>query len=852
MGVGLELFGRRRDGSEFPVEISLSPLAHGGETLVITAVRDVTERQAAELRFQTLIESAPDGFLLVDRDGRITLANRRAHELFGYPREELVGRLVEALVPTRLRASHVIQRDRYAEHPRTRPMGAGLELHGVRKDGSEFPLEISLSPIVFGTDTMTATVVRDISDRKAAEAERLELARSHSARSEAEAAATRLRSIQAVMDAALIHLSLDEVLDAVVEPVRDGLEASTVTILLCQAAQEELVVRASIGLEAEVEADVAVPIGEELVGRIAAEEAPRVFDAVTDALSPLLREAGIVSLVAAPLRAGNELLGVIHAGTRTHPPFDADDADLLQLFADRIALAISEARLFEAEREALALAEAARTQMREIVSDLNAIVWEADTTDRNRLTFVGGRAEDIVGYPLDRWAEEDFWSSVIHADDRERVILFFREAAGELCAHELEYRLVSAEGRTVWVRDIVRVAGEAESGSTRLRGVMVDVTERRELAERLVHSQKMEAVGQLAGGIAHDFNNLLTVISGFTSLLQARLEDDRSKAELTEISRATDRAAALTRQLLAFSRRQPQAIELIDISELVRGLEQMLRRLVGEDVELEVSTSAQPLLIEADSGQLEQALVNLVVNASDAMPQGGRLEIESSSVLLDERAAAELELPAQAYVQLVISDTGIGMTDETAARVFEPFFTTKPTGKGTGLGLSSVYGMVKGIDGRIQVTSELGRGTRFSLWFPPAAAAPRAARAATATILLAEDEPALRRLARIILEERYDVIEARNGREAFELAERHSGSIDLLLTDIVMPELSGPELVTRLAPLRPEMRVLYMSGYTDRRLAGRGFSEKDNLIIRKPFAPDELREMVAAIVEAPT
>jgi two-component system cell cycle sensor histidine kinase/response regulator CckA len=380
--------------------------------------------------------------------------------------------------------------------------------------------------------------------------------------------------------------------------------------------------------------------------------------------------------------------------------------------------------------------------------------------------------------------------------------------------------------------------------------VMVDVTERRELATRLLHSQKMEAVGQLAGGIAHDFNNLLTVILGFANRLAARL-DEGAGSELMEIRQAAERAAALTHQLLAFSRRQPHATELVDVNVLVSSVEQMVRRLIGEDIRLTITASAEPALVEADPGQLEQVLVNLVVNARDALSVGGEIRIAVSTVDANDARSDQLEHLPGDHIVLSVSDTGTGMSEETVARIFEPFFTTKEQGKGTGLGLATVYGIVEQAGGRIAVASEQGRGTQFTISLP---ASKRSAvkEEPAATILLAEDEPALRKLARLILEEEhYRVIEARNGRDALELAARYRGTIDLLLTDIVMPELSGPDLVAQLASVRPDLSVIYMSGYTDSRIAGRHLADESHSLLRKPFDPDELTRQVRAALVNP-
>jgi PAS domain S-box-containing protein len=669
--------------------------------------------------------------------------------------------------------------------------------------------------------------------------ERLDVVRAQAAKAEAEAAAARC--LQEVTEAALGELSLDDLLQGALEPVRASLNASAAKVLLFDDDRGELVVRASVGAGPT---ETAVPIGAGIAGTIAAQEGPGVFEGHASAVGPQLAEAGLDTLVGAPLRVAGSVVGVIYAAAAAPHAYTADDARLLQGFADRIALGVSHALLFDAEREARAANEAAQGRLSEMIADLAAILWEADTPDRSRLTFVGGDGLGMLGYPLEQWtAESHFWRRRLHPDDRESTLLFFAEAAAERRDHELEYRLQAADGRFVWVSDKVRVV-EAERGPPRLRGVMADVTERRELAARLLHSQKMEAVGQLAGGVAHDFNNLLTVITGFANLLAARLGAEAG-TELEEIRRAASQAASVTRQLLAFSRRDLRESEVVDLNDLVSNVEQMLRRLIGEDLWLTIRRSTEPALVEADPSRLEQVLVNLVVNARDAMPSGGEIRIALSTEAGDGETGAS-ELPPGRRVLLRVSDTGSGMSEETVSRIFEPFFTTKPQGKGTGLGLASVYAIVEQAGGRISVESAPGRGSEFTVALP-AATARDPTEEALATILVAEDEPALRKLARVVLEQdKYRVLEAASGQDALEVAAQYPGTIDLVLTDIVMPGMGGPQLVAELASIRPEVGVIYMSGYTDSRIAGR---DERRPLLAKPFDPEQLKELVRATLD---
>jgi PAS domain S-box-containing protein len=390
-----------------------------------------------------------------------------------------------------------------------------------------------------------------------------------------------------------------------------------------------------------------------------------------------------------------------------------------------------------------------------------------------------------------------------------------------------------------------------------------DVTEQRRLEAQLRQAQKMEAVGRLAGGIAHDFNNLLTAILGSAQLALRELEAAHPvREDLEEIRRAGLRAADLTRQLLAYSRRQVVAPKVIDVNEAVRNLDSMLRRLIREDIDLVLELTPQPIAVRSDPGQLEQVVLNLVVNARDAMPQSGRITIRSAAVVLDARQPEnQPPAPPGSYVHLAVSDTGGGLSDEARAHLFEPFFTTKELGKGTGLGLATVYGIVKQNGGFIYVDSSPGAGTTVRIYLPPAVGPVPTPEAPTPmpvtekgseTVLLVEDEAAVRQFARRALEANgYCVLPAADGTEALALAERHPGPIHVLLTDVVMPGMGGPELATRLAQRRPTVRVLFSSGYTDDATVLQGVREAGTAFLQKPFAPEDLIRKLREVLSAP-
>ncbi|MEZ5101303.1 MAG: ATP-binding protein [Thermoleophilia bacterium] len=462
--------------------------------------------------------------------------------------------------------------------------------------------------------------------------------------------------------------------------------------------------------------------------------------------------------------------------------------------------------------------------------------------------------------------------------DGEGVVRFANPAAERLLGREL-HELVGrrapfavapcdAQEVEIPVPDGTRLIVEARvtettwEGTGALLATLHDLTDRRRLENELRQSQKMEAIGQLAGGVAHDFNNLLTAISGYTELLLLKLRDgDPGRRDAEEVRRAAQRAATLTQQLLAFSRRQMLRPRPLDLNAVIDGMDAMLRRLIGEHIEL-VSVPAQDLgQVSADPGQLEQVMLNLAVNARDAMPDGGKLVLETAKVTLDKSQARRHGVEPGEYVVLAVSDTGCGMDDETRARIFEPFFTTKEQGKGTGLGLATVYGIVTQSGGAVGVESAPGAGSRFTVLLPrlavelpapaPEPTGTTEALRGTETVLLVEDEDIVRRLAhRVLSEHGYTVLEASYGDEAIQIAARHAGRIHLLVTDVVMPQMSGRELAAAVVRLRPDTRVLYMSGYTDSVFGSAGILDDRTWFLAKPFTPLALARKAREVLDA--
>lgn len=466
----------------------------------------------------------------------------------------------------------------------------------------------------------------------------------------------------------------------------------------------------------------------------------------------------------------------------------------------------------------------------------------------------------ITGYREDELANLEP-IELIHSEDREATRENINRMLKGLSSVPYEYRTITKGGETKWIMETV--ASIQYQGKRAVLGYFIDITERKQLENQLLQAQKMEAVGRLAGGVAHDFNNLLMAITGYGELMEAKvLKDDPLHDHLDNMLKASERAASLTRQLLTFSRQQIAHRQVIDLNRVVLDMEQILRRLIGEDIDLEITATPGPVAVKADPGYLGQVIMNLVVNARDAMPRGGRLTLKTAAVEVKERRPARFgPVPPGAYVMLVVQDTGVGMDEATQAHIFEPFFTTKEPGKGTGLGLSTVYGIVNQNGGYIAVDSEPGTGSTFTIYLPRLdgiAAPPQAKIPLTAefrgeeTILLVEDEDVLRNLLTKFLRfYGYTVLDARHGGEALLLCERHQGPIHLMVTDVVMPQMSGRELADRLAPLRPDMKVIYMSGYADDSMVQYGVTDLAVPFLQKPFKSIELARKVHAVLHSP-
>jgi len=491
--------------------------------------------------------------------------------------------------------------------------------------------------------------------------------------------------------------------------------------------------------------------------------------------------------------------------------------------------------------------------------------WESWVGPDGKYIYVSPSCERITGYLAEEFMKDpELFTRIVHPDDRETVSMHMKsyvDTEGTEGNH-IDFRIITRGDAIRWISHYCQLVYDEEGNRLGVRASNRDFTERAKLREQLTQSQKMEGIGRLAGGVAHDFNNLLTTIIGYTEIMLTQVDQEGPlRSGMEEIKKASDRAADLTRQLLAFSRKQMMHPVVLNLNYPLAEMDKMLRRLIGEDIDLITVLEPELWKVKFDPGQMDQVVMNLAVNAKDAMPEGGKLTIETANVFLDEAYVRRhgIELKPGPFVVLAVSDTGFGMDGETQSHVFEPFFTTKEKGKGTGLGLSTVYGIVKQSGGFIWVYSEPGQGTTFKIYLPKSEAEEAFAEEeqiqpqhleGSGTILLAEDDDSARKLIRSVLQDYgYRVLEAQDGEEALRLFEQHEGPIHLLLTDVVMPGMNGRELAESLQPLQPKMKVLYMSGYTDNAVVQHGVLEPGMSFIQKPFTPKDLASEVRKVLD---
>ncbi len=507
---------------------------------------------------------------------------------------------------------------------------------------------------------------------------------------------------------------------------------------------------------------------------------------------------------------------------------------------------------------------------RSLIESTAAIPWEIDLKSL-RFTYIGPRVEELSGYPPEQWINSEFWAARVHPNDRETAVNYRQTASSRGENHEFNYRLIKADGGIIWIRDIAFVSSENDQPSM-MRGFFFDITkfkdvelEKQKLESQLRQAQKMEAIGQLAGGIAHDFNNYLMTIMGFGELLLMNFpEKHPNRSNLDEILGAADKASALTRSLLAFSRKQVMDPRPVDLNEVIERIGKIITRLLGEEINLRFKPAPGKIIVKADQGQLEQVIMNMAANAKDAMANGGDFLIEVTSLTIDQEYIDHHGYGKPGpYGEIKFADSGTGMDSRTSEKIFEPFYTTKEKGKGTGLGMSIVHGIVKQHEGFISLTSEIGRGSTFRVLLPclPNLVEKRIGQTPPLTealqesngneiILLAEDEEAVRRLLTTILEEAgYEVIQTVDGNQA--IAEYNSArrQIALLILDVIMPNKSGKEVMDHVQKLDPDARILLISGYTDEIIHSKGILDKELDFLTKPILPHQLLKKVRQILD---
>jgi two-component system, cell cycle sensor histidine kinase and response regulator CckA len=781
---------------------------------------------------EQLFQSSPDPLIIVDTAFRTQCVNQEFQRMFGYSAPQILGKSIDQLIypPDRAaEADWIAQCLQRGEH-------ITLETQRLSKDGTLLDLFVSSAPLIIDGEIVAFyAMYRDISERKRAEALSSALYRI----AEKASATQNLQQFFAA-----IHGIVDELMCArnfsiaIYDP-----ESQLLTFPYFVDEQESAPAPAKLdsGL-----VDYVVRTGEPLL--------------CTPQLAQRMQRRGKIELsspppphwLGVPLKVNHHILGaLVLKSYSTNTRFRDRDKEVLALIAHQLAAAIDRKR----NEQALRRSEVCyRSLVQTAVYGIYRSSLEGRFLDVNP-ALIGMLGYDSALEVLSLDPQKDVF---VDPAEYDRLVKEFR-STGRMDGFEVRWK--RKDGVSITVRISGRAVASGDEPADVLEAIAEDISERRVLEDQVRQSQKMEAVGRLAGGIAHDFNNLLMVISGSTEVLLDQLGFDHplhGKAEA--IQQASDRATTLTRQLLAFSRKQLLELKVVEVNAIVSDMERLLRPLIGEHIELTTSLAPAVGCTRADAGQLEQVIMNLVVNAKDAMPNGGKICIRTASVTLDDSYRPENTFIKNGpYVMIAVSDNGEGMNRETQARIFEPFFTTKEKGRGTGLGLSTVYGIIKQSGGYVFVQSELGRGTVFTIYFPRVdeacdalgdAPAPLAAAGGTETVLLVEDEDSVRQLVRETLESRgYRVLEAANGQDALALAAAHADPIHLVITDVVMPGLSGHELVQQLQPARPGLKVLYLSGYAQDAFPAAADSHKS--FLQKPFTLRNLTRKVREILGTP-
>ncbi len=781
---------------------------------------------------EQLVECAPEAISILDSEYRITRLNGEFTRIFGFGPEEAVGERIESLIVPPDRSAET----RWITDLLVKGQRVVLETKRQRKDGTLLDVFISTAPIVIeGEQVALCVLYRDISEQKRAEALNSALYRITQETNSAE-------DLQQFYGA--VHEIVSELMYArnFYIAVYDGL-TQLLSFPYFEDEEDSRPVPKKLGKGLT---EYVLRTGEPLLCT------PEVFDVLMKQGAVELIGAPSLDWLGVPLKAGNNTFGVLVLQSYSgNVRFGEKEKEILTFVSQQLASAIEHKRNEEALR---------RSEMRYRSLVQSAVYGIYRSSLEGRFFDVNPALITMLGYES---AEEvlglDPLSDVfLDPNEQARVMGEFRRGAR---LDNVEVRWKRKDGSAITVRLSGRAVNSPGETAEFLEIIAEDVTERRVLENQFRQAQKMEAVGRLAGGVAHDFNNLLMVISGYAEVLLEQTRKGNSLyPKIEAIHQAADRATTLTRQLLAFSRKQLLELKVVDLNIVIEDIERLLRPLIGENIELQTQLAPDLGRTRADAGQIEQVIMNLVVNSKDAMPNGGRITIQTANARLnnDDRRREYTYIQPGHYVVLSVTDTGEGMDKETQSRIFEPFFTTKEKGKGTGLGLSTVYGIVKQSGGYVLVESELRQGTTFRIYLPRVeeAAEPvslvgvsRSQAGGSETVLLVEDEESVRQLVRETLESKgYKILEADNGDAALQIVSAYSSKIDMLITDVVMPGMGGRELSARLCASRPEIKVLYLSGYTEDAIVHEGVIDPDTAFLQKPFTLQALSRKVREVL----
>jgi two-component system cell cycle sensor histidine kinase/response regulator CckA len=800
------------------------------EPITPSFATDSPELQRAYL--EQLVECAPEAISILDPEYRITRLNGEFTRIFGFSPEEALGERIDSLIVPPDRSAET----RWIAELLVKGQKVVLETKRQRKDGTLLDVFISAAPIVIDERQVAMCVLyRDISEQKRAEALHSALYRITQKTSSADDLQQFYAAVHGIVGELMYARNF---YIAVYDPLPQ--------LLTFPYFEDELDSRPAAKKLGKGLTEYVLRTGEPLLCT------PEVFDSL--ARQGEVESIGAPSLdwLGVPLKVGNNSFGVLAVQSYSgNMRFGDKEKEILQFVSQQLASAIE----YKRNEEALRRSEARyRSLVQSAVYGIYRSSLEGRFFDVNPalITMLGyDSAEEVL-------ALDPKLDVFVDPSEQMRVMAEFRRGAR---LDNVEVRWKRKDGSAITVRLSGRVVNNPEETAEVVEIIAEDITERRVLENQFRQAQKMEAVGRLAGGVAHDFNNLLMVISGYAEvLLEHTRKNDPLYPKIEAIHQATDRATTLTRQLLAFSRKQLLELKVVDLNIIVEDIKRLLRPLIGENIELQAQLAPDLGRTRADAGQIEQVLMNLVVNSKDAMPNGGKITIQSANARLnheDVRREYSYIHPGL-YVVLSVTDTGEGMDKETQLRIFEPFFTTKEKGKGTGLGLSTVYGIIKQSGGYVLVQSEPGQGTTFRIYLPRVEDAlepvgtlgiSSSQNGGSETVLLVEDEESVRQLVRETLESKgYKVLEAENGEAALRIVSNYSDKIDMLITDVVMPGMSGRELSARLCASRPQTKVLYLSGYTEDAIGHEGVVDPHTVFLQKPFTLQMLSRKVREVL----